>query len=78
MIHVLSIHDIIRYSQKKMGENIFLYILYQKIDVQESVLFLHFQIWIKQKKTLQKIVVARFLDAHVDEKQVINLDRPYA
>ena len=45
--------------------------LYFRTDMWESVLFLHFQ----RKKT--KADAARFLDARSDEKQVINLERPY-
>ena len=40
---VLHIQDIIRYSQKKMTENICVRILYFRTDMWESVLFLHFQ-----------------------------------
>ena len=40
----------------------------------ESILFLHFQ---RQKNKFKKVNAARFLDARGDEKQVINLERPY-
>ena len=42
---VLHIHDIIRYSQKKMTEKYILYIYFKILEqtLGESILFLHFQ-----------------------------------
>jgi len=68
----LHIHDIIRYSQKKMTEKYISYI-YFRTYMWESVLFLHFQ---SPKKKRKKFDAAQFLDARGDEKQVINLELP--
>ena len=47
-------------------------IIYFRTDMWESILFLHFQ----RQKNKRKVDEGRFLDAHGDEKQVINLERP--
>ena len=74
--HILSIHNIIRYSQKKMTEKYILYI-YFKILEQTCGNQSSFCIFKDQKKKQNKKVdAARFLDARGDEKQVINLERP--
>ena len=68
----LHIHDIIRYSQKKMTEKYILYtyfILEQTCGNQSSFCIF------KDKK---KVDAARFLDARGDEKHVINLEWPKA
>ena len=51
----------------------FVYTLYTRKDMQESVLFLHCQ---RRKKKYKKIDAVQFLDARGDEKQVINLEQP--
>ena len=72
MIHILSIHNIVRYSQKKMSEKYILYI-YFKILEQTCGNQSSFCIFKDKKK---KVDAARFLDARGDEKHVINLERP--
>ena len=67
---VLHIHDIIRYSQKKMTEKyLCAFTLFQNIYVGISTLFAY-------SKTKKKVDAARFLDKRGDEKQVINLEWP--
>ena len=68
---VLHIHDIIRYSQKKMTEKYILYIHFKILD-QTCGNKSSFCIFKDEKK----VDAARFLDARGDEKQVINLERP--
>ena len=69
IVDLLHIHDIIRYSQKKMTENILLCTLFQNTHVGISTLFAFL-------KTKKKGDAPRFLDARGDVKQVINLERP--
>ena len=68
---VLHIHDIIRYSQKKMTEK---YILYIHFKILEQTCGNQSSFCIFKDK--KKVDAARFLDARGDEKQVIYLERP--